>query len=81
MLDFVRRAGAVRLKLLLLILCIAAAGVFIYVRLRPPEPARIAPGYSPGIGRSAARSADRLTDDDPSSEQAKGKNSRRSVRD
>lgn len=63
-----RDGGTVRLKLILLILCIAAAGVFIYIRLRPPPAARLAPGYSAGFGRSAAR----LTDEDPASARTDG---------
>jgi hypothetical protein len=79
MFDFVRHVGAVGLKVLLA-LCIAAAAVFIYVRPCPSQPAQLAPGYSPGFGRSSARYGDRRTVD-PSSEQGGGNKSLRTVRD
>jgi hypothetical protein len=55
-------------KILLLSVCIAVALFVIYLRLRPPQPARLAPHYTPEFGRNAARNADRSAEE-PSSPQ------------
>jgi len=61
MVDGSHSSGWLRLKVLLLFVGIGFALTLVYIRTRPPESARIAPG-APGFGRNAARSVEAQPD-------------------